>query len=131
MIWPVAAKFLALFLFLALPLLALSPLAMGMMGVPFSVLPAWQCMALFAADAALMGGMMAALCLAARHAQLLLYIVMLPLAVPLLLFAIGGGEAAINGGNASAPLAALSAFFLPALMLCPVVAAAALKMLDD
>lgn len=76
----------------------------------------------------LIGGVGAALVVGARRAGVLLALLVLPLAVPVLIFGTSAVEGAVGGYGSGAQLLILAAFFLGALVLAPVAGAAALRL---
>lgn len=110
----VTAKLAVLILALALPLALLGPvLVYWLAGDTVSwgaVIRLAGIYALLAVDAAMLGIMVAALCLAARQASVVLVLVFLPLCLPLLIFAMGAGLAVVDGGDFWPPLSVLVAW---------------------
>lgn len=111
-----------------LPLVALSPLlaaSYGMGGSALWVLPAT--LALGTPALSLLATVAAALTAGLRRGVGLLALLVLPLALPVLLFGVRGTEQAIDGLPAGAPLMMLGAFLLLAVGLLPWAAGAALR----
>ena len=124
----VAAKCLAHWLTTGLPLLATAPLLallLGLDGAGYGALLAG--MALGTPILSLLGAVGAALVLGARRAGALVPLLVLPIAVPVLIFGVGAVEAAIGGLGARPHLLLLAALLVLALPLCPWAAAAALR----
>ena len=115
-----------------LPLLAIAPV----MGIPLD-LPPTAHMALFVAmllgtpTLSLIGTVGAALTLGARRGGMLLVLVVLPLALPVLIFGAGAVEAAAAGQSWRTEIMALAGFLIAALALTPWAAAAALRQALD
>jgi heme exporter protein B len=76
----------------------------------------------------LLGAVGAALTVGIRRGGMLLTLLVLPLYIPLLIFAVSAMDAALFGLGASAQLLVLTALLLAAIALCPVAAAAALRL---
>jgi heme exporter protein B len=124
-----AAKAIAHWLTTGLPLVIVSPLlgiflnidapAIGIVALTILVgTPALTCIGLIGA----------ALAVALQRGGLLLPVLVLPLTVPVLIFGVAAGDAAILGGAAFAPsLLVLVALTLTSLVLGPFAAAAALR----
>jgi heme exporter protein B len=110
----IVAKLLVLIASLAIPLSVLGPvLVYAVMSEPLIWgvwLPLALVYAILALDAALLGIVTAALCLAARQPSIVLVLVFLPLCLPLLIFAMGAGLAAVEGTNFWPPLSVLVAW---------------------
>ena len=75
----------------------------------------------------LIGGMGAALVLGARRGGVLVSLLILPLYVPVLIFAVGAIEAAVQGLPVRGHLLILAGILLAALPLAPVATVAALR----
>lgn len=75
----------------------------------------------------LVGAVGAALALGARRGGALVPLLVLPLAVPVLIFGAAAAERAAHGESAAAPFMALGALLLAALVLAPPAIAAALR----
>ncbi len=124
----VLAKIAVHWLTTGLPLIVVSPLLAVMMNVPgdgWAVLIA--SLALGTPVLSLLGAVGAALVLGARRGGVLLSLLILPLAVPVLIFGAGAVEAALTGGNAKVNLLLEGAMLLGCLALCPWAAAAAVR----
>jgi len=115
-----------------LPLIVIAPI----MGVPLD-LPPTAHMALFVAmllgtpTLSLIGTVGAALTLGARRGGMLLVLLILPLALPVLIFGAGAVAAAEAGLPWRSEIMALGGFLLAALALAPWAAAAALRQALD
>lgn len=124
----VLAKCLAHWLTTGLPMLLIAPLLgvfMNMQSEAFPVLLA--SMALGTPVLSLLGGVGAALVLGARRAGTLVALLVLPLAIPLLIFGVSAVEAAVTGQSAKAQLLILGAMLMACLPLAPWATAAALR----
>lgn len=124
----VLAKIAVHWLTTGLPLIVVSPLLALMMNVPpdgWAVLIA--SLALGTPVLSLLGAVGAALVLGARRGGVLLSLLILPLAVPVLIFGAGAVDAALTGGNAKVNLLLEGAMLLGCLALCPWAAAAAVR----
>ncbi len=126
--WLALAKAGANWCVFGLPLVLLSPLlaaSYGMEGAALLVLPAT--LALGTSALILLATVAAALTAGLRRGVGLLALLVLPLALPVLLFGVRGTELAAEGLPAAAPLMMLGAFLLLALGLLPWAAGAALR----
>ena len=124
----VLAKVAAHWLTTGLPLIVAAPLLavlMNMEGAGFPVLMVG--LALGTPTLSLIGGIGAALILGSRRGGVLLSLLVLPLYIPVLIFGVGGVEAAITGFPVRPHLLLLGAFLLGALPLGPIAGAAALR----
>ena len=107
-------------------LLAAGPLAV-MLRLPSAAMPALLGgLAMGTAALSLLGTMAAAVVLGARRGGVLLPLVVLPLAVPVLIFGAAAADAARSGLAAAPHLLLLAAVLALALPLCPLAAGAAL-----
>ncbi len=125
----VLAKCCAHWLTAGLPLVVVAPLLallFDMDGQALGLLLA--AMLLGTPSLSLIGGVGAALVVGARRASVLLALLVLPLAVPVLIFGASALEGAAGGYGSGAPLLVLAGFFLGALVLAPVAGAAALRL---
>jgi len=124
----VLAKALAHWLASGLPLIVAAPLAGVLLHLPGEAAPVLAVSLLLGTPAlSLLGAMGAALALGARRATVLLAVMVLPLAVPVLIFGAGAVESAMLGLAAAPGLLILGGIALAALAICPVAAAAALR----
>ena len=123
-----AAKAAAHFLTTGLPLVAATPVAGAMLQLP---VPAWPAalaaLGLASAFLSLLGTAGAALTLGARRGGVLLPLLVLPLAIPAVIFSAAAIEAAAAGLPARPMLLLLAALVAAALPLAPMVAGAALR----
>jgi heme exporter protein B len=126
------AKIIAHWLTTGLPLLITAPILavlMQMQADGFSALV--LSMALGTPILSLIGSIGAALTVGVRRGGVLLSLLVLPLYIPVLIFAVGAVEAAAQGLPVESHLMLLGAILLVALPLCPWVSAAALKLFLD
>jgi heme exporter protein B len=79
----------------------------------------------------LVGSIAAALLVSARGGAILTAVLVLPLTIPTLIFGAGAALKVFYGESPAAELALQAAFMLLALALCPLAAAAALKISTD
>ena len=122
------AKCLAHWLTGGLPLTLMSPalgLLFGLDGPQIAVLA--LSLLLGTPSLSLLGGLGAALTLGARRGGALMSLLVLPLAVPVLIFGVGAVEALAGGAGTSNSLVLLAAFFLVTLASTPWAMAAALR----
>jgi heme exporter protein B len=125
-----AAKTLAHWLTVAVPLAILAPVLGLMLNLNLVAMPVLVATMLIGTPAvSAIGTLGAALTLKARRSGVLLALIVLPLYVPTLVFGIATVTAAIEGppGASLAPAAILGAISLVALVGCPWAAAAALR----
>lgn len=112
----------------ALPLILITPLLGGMLQIPTALVPVLLLSLLIATPlVSMFGAVLAALAAGARRSGMLLALMLLPLLVPVLIFAAGAVAAAREGLPWVAPLALLGAVLVLALVLAPVACAAALR----
>jgi heme exporter protein B len=124
----VLAKAAAHWLTAGLPLLLASPILALLLQLPARALPMLLLALLLGTPTlSLVGAVGAALTLGARRGGVLLPLLILPLAVPVLIFGVGAADAAATGMAAGPPLALLGSLLLAALVLAPWAAAAALR----
>jgi heme exporter protein B len=123
------AKALAHWLSTGLPLLVAAPLLALMLNAPIqSYGPMLAALALATPALSLLGGLGAALTLGSRRGGILLTLLILPLYVPVLIFAAGViGRAALPDGNPAGPLLLLGGLDLGLLAMTPWATAAALR----
>jgi len=128
-LWAVAlAKALAHWLVTGVPLIVAAPALALMLAMPAEgYLPLLVAMALGTPCLSLLGAIGAALVLGARRGGLLVAFLVLPLAIPVLIFGAGAVEAALTAQEAGPHLMLLGALFLASLALAPLAAAAALR----
>ncbi len=124
----VLAKALAHWALTGLPLIVTAPLLAALMNLPgdgYMVLIAT--MALATPTLSLVGAVGAALALGARRGGVLISLLVLPLYIPVLIFAVAAVDAAISGLTPRPHLLILAAMLAAALPLAPWAAAAALR----
>jgi heme exporter protein B len=112
----------------ALPLLLVAPLLAEMLNLPHAVLPVLlTALALATPLLSLIGAVCVALTVGMRRSGMLLALLVLPLYVPVLIFAAGACNAAQAGLAFAAPLLWLAAGLVLVLVLAPLACAAALR----
>jgi heme exporter protein B len=122
----VLARCLAHWLVTGLPLCVMAALLGVMLDLPASAFPGLIAALLLGTPTlSLLGALGAALTLGARRSGALVPVLILPLAVPVLIFGVAAGGSA--GGDTELPLTVLLALFLAALALVPWAIAAALR----
>ena len=126
----VLAKCLAHWLTTGLPLALMAPLFGLMLNLPLeAMLPLVATLLVGTPAITLIGAVGAAVTVALRRGGLLLALLVLPLAVPTLIFGVGAANAAIAGPTPfGTPFLLLVATSLTALVIGPVAAAAALRL---
>lgn len=123
-----AAKAVAHWLATALPLLIAAPFGAVMLNLPLGAMPALlAALALGMGVLSLLGTAGAALTLGARRGGVLLALLVLPLYVPVLIFAVAAVDAAAFGFAVRPHLSLLGGLLAGALVLAPWAAAAALR----
>lgn len=123
-----ACKILMHWLTTAVPLLLATPLLAEMMFLPHAALPVLlAALALATPLLSLIGALCVALTVGMRRSGMLLALLVLPLYVPVLIFAAGACNAAQAGLPHAAPLLWLAATLVLALVLAPMACAAALR----
>ena len=126
--WLLLAKVAAHWLLTGLPLVLLSPLLAAALGLPRE---AWGTMllslALGTAALSQLGGIGAALTVSVRRGNVLLSLLVLPLAMPLLIFGARPVGLAADGLSPAGPLELLAAIFFLTLSLGPLAMAAAIR----
>ncbi len=123
-----ASKILVHWLSTALPLIVVSPLLAEMLHLPRQVLPVLMIALILATLLlSLLGAVCVALTIGMRRSGMLLALLVLPLYVPVLIFAAGACNAAQLGLPFLAPLLWLGAALALALVLAPLACAAALR----
>jgi len=124
----VLGRVLAHWLTSGVPLLVATPLLAHQYGLPFgSGLALAATLLLGTPVLALVGAFGAALTLGLRGGAMLLCVLALPLCVPVLVFGADAGAAADAGRDCGAQIALLGAFLAASLFLCPLGAAAGLR----
>ncbi|RDS80564.1 heme exporter protein CcmB [Dyella monticola] len=125
-------KILAHWLATALPLIVVAPLLAGMLHLPATVIPVLLAALLLATPLlSLLGGILVALTAGTRRSGMLLALMLLPLCVPVVIFAAGALAAAQEGLPWIAPIAWLGAALVLAVVLAPLACAAALRIALD
>ena len=111
-----------------LPLIVVMPLLGALLNLPVKVLPVLIVALLLATPLlVLLGSVLSALTAGARRSGILLALMLLPLAVPVVIFAAGAIAAAQIGMPFLAPLTWLAAALVLAIVLAPLACAAALR----
>jgi heme exporter protein B len=124
----VLAKSLAHWLTSGLPLILAAPVIGLVYNIdPEGYLPLLAALALGTPTLSLLGGLGAALTLGARRGGILIPLLILPLAIPVLIFGILGVEAALGGFAARPYLLIEGGLLLAALPLAPLATAGALR----
>ncbi|MHA6203161.1 heme exporter protein CcmB [Dyella soli] len=125
-------KILAHWITTALPLIVISPLLAGMLHLPTAVMPVLVYALLLATPLlSLLGAVLVALTAGTRRSGMLLALMLLPLCVPVVIFAAGAVAAAQQGLPWLAPIAWLGAALVMALVLAPLACATALRIALD
>jgi heme exporter protein B len=125
-------KILAHWLATAVPLIVIAPLLAGMLHLPSPVIPVLLLALLLATPLlSLLGGILVALTAGTRRSGMLLALMLLPLCVPVVIFAAGALAAAQEGLPWIAPIAWLGAALVMAVVLAPLACAAALRIALD
>jgi heme exporter protein B len=125
----VLAKCLAHWLTTGLPLALAAPLLGLMLNLPAqAMLPLAATLMVGTPAITLIGAVGAAVTVSLRRGGLLVAVIVLPLAVPVLIFGVSAANAAITGPTPfGTPFLLLLAVTLAALAICPVAAAAAIR----
>lgn len=124
----VIGKVVAHWLTTALPLMAAAPLLALLLHLPADGLVTLMVTLLLGTPTlSLIGAMGAALVLGARRGGVLLSLLVLPLAVPVLIFAVGAVDAAVQGLPSRGDLLILGGLLLAALPLAPLATVAGLR----
>lgn len=127
-----AMKILAHWITTALPLIVIAPLLAGMLHLPGAAMPVLLLALLLATPLlSLLGAILVALTAGTRRSGMLLALMLLPLCVPVVIFAAGAVSAAQQGLPWLAPVAWLGAALALALVLAPLACAAALRIALD
>lgn len=125
-------KILAHWLTTALPLIVITPLLAGMLHLPVAVMPVLLLALLLATPLlSLLGAVLVALTAGTRRSGMLLALMLLPLCVPVVIFAAGAVAAAQQGLPWVAPIAWLAAALVLVVVLAPLACAAALRIALD
>ena len=126
--WLLFAKVVAHWILTGLPLVLVSPAVATALGLPSSVWPALVAsLALGTATLSVLGGIGAALTVGVRRGSVLLSLLVLPLAMPLLIFGARAVEQSLAGQPAAGPLKLLAAMFFLAWSLGPLAMSAAMR----
>ncbi len=124
----VLAKVCVHWLITGVPLMVATPILAIMMNVPLDALPViLLTLALGTPILSLIGAIGAALILGARRGGVLLSLLVLPLTIPVLIFAVGAIEAELSGLAVKAHLLLLGGLLLAAAALTPWASAAAVR----
>jgi heme exporter protein B len=127
-----AMKILAHWITAALPLIVVAPLLAGMLHLPTAAMPVLIAALLLSTPLlSLLGAVLVALTAGNRRSGMLLALMLLPLCVPVVIFAAGAVAAAQAGLPWIAPIAWLGAAVALALVLAPLACAAALRIALD
>lgn len=125
----VLGKIFAHWMVTGLPLILVAPLLALFLGLPAAAMPTlWASLLLATPIFSLIGAIGVALTVGLRRGGMLLSLLVLPLYVPVLIFASNAVDHAASGLPVSAPLNILAALLLGALVLVPLPTAAALRM---
>ncbi|SFK24481.1 heme exporter protein CcmB [Rhodanobacter glycinis] len=125
-------KILAHWLTTALPLIVIAPLLASLLHLPVAVMPVLLLALLLATPLiSLLGAVLVALTAGSRRSGMLLALMLLPLCVPVVIFAAGALAAAQQGLPWIAPIAWLGAALALAVVLAPLACAAALRIALD
>ncbi|WP_017461233.1 heme exporter protein CcmB [Dyella ginsengisoli] len=125
-------KILAHWLTTALPLIVIAPMLASMLQLPAAAMPVMMlALALATPMLSLLGAVLVALTAGTRRSGMLLALMLLPLCVPVVIFAAGALAAAQQGLPWIAPIAWLGAALALALVLAPLACAAALRIALD
>jgi heme exporter protein B len=128
----ILARVAALSLALGVALALVTPVFALFYALPFDVAGMLAVNVLLAVPTLLLvGSIAAALLVFARGGAILTAVLVLPLTIPTLIFGAGAALKVFYGESPVAELALQAAFFLLALALCPLAAAAALKISTD
>jgi len=126
--WMLLAKVAAHWMLTGLPLVIISPIVGTALGLPYE---AWSTLIvsllLGTATLSLLGGIGAALTVGVRRGSVLLSLLVLPLAMPLLIFGARAVGMTMDGDSPSGPLQLLAAIFFLALSLGPLAMSAAIR----
>ena len=128
----ILARVAALALVLTLALALVTPVFALFYALPFAVAAMLALTVAIAVPTLLLvGSIAAALLVSARGGAILTAVLVLPLTIPTLIFGAGAALKVFYGESPAAELALQAAFMLFALALCPLAAAAALKISTD
>ncbi|WP_345777458.1 heme exporter protein CcmB [Luteibacter sp. dw_328] len=128
----VAMKILAHWITSSLPLIVVAPVLASMLKLPPEAMPVLVIALLLSTPLlCLLGAVLVALTAGSRRSGMLLALMLLPLCVPVVIFAAGALAAAQEGLPWVAPIAWLGAGLAMALVLAPLACAAALRIAMD
>jgi heme exporter protein B len=126
--WLLVAKVGAHWVLTGLPLVVMSPIVGTGLGLPFDV---WGVLMLSlmlgTGTLSVLGGIGAALTVGVRRGNVLLSLLVLPLAMPMLIFGARAVSMQMDGDSPAGPLQLLAAIFFLALSLGPVAMSAAIR----
>ena len=126
--WLLLAKVASHWVLTGLPLVVMSPVVGTALGLPFA---AWGTLVLSlllgTATLSVLGGIGAALTVGVRRGSVLLSLLVLPLAMPLLIFGSRAVGMVMDGDSPSGPLQLLAAIFFLTLSLGPLAMSAAIR----
>jgi heme exporter protein B len=126
--WLLLAKVAAHWILTGLPLVIMAPVVGTALGLPFD---AWGTLVasllLGTATLSILGGIGAALTVGVRRGSVLLSLLVLPLAMPLLIFGSRAVGMAMDGESPAGPLQLLAAIFFLTLSLGPIAMSAAIR----
>jgi heme exporter protein B len=126
--WLLLAKVASHWVLTGLPLVIIAPVVGTALGLPFE---AWGTLVLSlllgTATLSVLGGIGAALTVGVRRGSVLLSLLVLPLAMPLLIFGSRAVGMVMDGDSPSGPLQLLAAIFFLTLSLGPVAMSAAIR----
>ena len=126
--WLLLAKVAAHWVLTGLPLVVMAPVVGTALGLPFD---AWGTLVvsllLGTATLSVLGGIGAALTVGVRRGSVLLSLLVLPLAMPLLIFGSRAVGMVMDGDSPAGPLQLLAAIFFLTLSLGPVAMSAAIR----
>ncbi len=126
--WLLLAKVASHWVLTGLPLVVISPVVGTALGLPFA---AWGTLMLSlllgTATLSVLGGIGAALTVGVRRGSVLLSLLVLPLAMPLLIFGSRSVGMVMDGDSPAGPLQLLAALFFLTLSLGPVAMSAAIR----
>lgn len=128
----VGMKILAHWITSSLPLIIVAPLLASMLKLPVPAIPVLViALALSTPLLCLLGAILVALTAGSRRSGMLLALMLLPLCVPVVIFAAGAVAAAQEGLPWAAPVAWLGAGLVLTVVLAPLASAAALRIAMD
>ncbi|MFO1407442.1 MAG: heme exporter protein CcmB [Steroidobacteraceae bacterium] len=126
--WLLLAKVVGHWILTGLPLVVMSPVVGTALGLPYD---AWGALVvsllLGTATLSVLGGIGAALTVGVRRGSVLLSLLVLPLAMPMLIFGSRAVSMAMDGDSPSGPLQLLAAIFFLVLSLGPLAMSAAIR----